>query len=98
MPAPPPEIAFQDRRRPAYNEEGVDLSLIRWCLSLTPAERLRHMRSRAAQLLRMQQFAAESRRRDSAAKAAREETVVATWDAERVIAEEAGGLGADFGK
>ena len=25
---------------PAFNEEGVDLTLIRWTLSLTPAERL----------------------------------------------------------
>ena len=29
-PAPPPE----------YSEDGVDLTLIRWMLSLTPAERL----------------------------------------------------------
>ncbi|MGH9645559.1 MAG: hypothetical protein ACRD4E_01975 [Bryobacteraceae bacterium] len=26
---------------PAYSEDGVDLTLIRWMLSLTPAERLR---------------------------------------------------------
>ena len=26
---------------PEYSEDGVDLSLIRWFLSLTPAERLR---------------------------------------------------------
>lgn len=25
---------------PAYSEDGVDLTLIRWMLSLTPAERL----------------------------------------------------------
>jgi hypothetical protein len=30
FPAPPPD----------YSEDGVDLSLIRWMLSLTPAERL----------------------------------------------------------
>src|SRR5262245_30957681 len=27
-------------RRPPYGEDGVDLTLIRWMLSLTPAERL----------------------------------------------------------
>lgn len=26
---------------PTYSEDGVDLTLIRWMLSLTPAERLR---------------------------------------------------------
>lgn len=31
--APPAE-------EPAYSEDGVDLTLIRWMLSLTPAERL----------------------------------------------------------
>lgn len=34
---------------PAYSEDGVDLTLIRWMLSLTPAERLdvlqQHVRS-----------------------------------------------------
>jgi hypothetical protein len=25
---------------PCYDESGVDVTLIRWCLSLTPAERL----------------------------------------------------------
>jgi hypothetical protein len=29
-----------DPPRPDYSEDGVDLSLIRWFLSLTPAERL----------------------------------------------------------
>ncbi len=32
-PQPPPD-------RPAFSEDGVDLTLIRWMLSLTPAERL----------------------------------------------------------
>ncbi len=35
--------------RPDYSEDGVDLTLIRWMLSLTPAERLdvlqQHVRS-----------------------------------------------------
>jgi hypothetical protein len=30
---------------PAYSEEGVDLTLIRWMLSLTPAERLETLQS-----------------------------------------------------
>jgi hypothetical protein len=34
---------------PTYSEDGVDLTLIRWMLSLTPAERLdvlqQHLRS-----------------------------------------------------
>jgi hypothetical protein len=28
---------------PEYSEDGVDLSLIRWMLSLTPAERLQFL-------------------------------------------------------
>jgi hypothetical protein len=30
----------EDYPQPEYSEDGVDLSLIRWMLSLTPAERL----------------------------------------------------------
>ena len=30
-----------ERPLPAVNEDGVDLTLIRWSLSLSPAERLR---------------------------------------------------------
>lgn len=30
--------------RPSYSEDGVDLTLIRWMLSLTPAERLEVLR------------------------------------------------------
>jgi hypothetical protein len=34
-------VTERDRRSEAeYSEDGVDLSLIRWMLSLTPAERL----------------------------------------------------------
>jgi hypothetical protein len=32
-----------DEPAPAYSEDGVDLTLIRWFLSLTPTERLRHL-------------------------------------------------------
>ena len=31
---------------PEYSEDGIDLSLIRWMLSLTPAERLRFLEDR----------------------------------------------------
>ena len=31
---------------PEYGEDGVDLSLIRWMLSLTPAERLQFLQQR----------------------------------------------------
>jgi hypothetical protein len=40
-PAPPPD----------YSEDGVDLSLIRWTLSLTPAERLEFLNDRIADIL-----------------------------------------------
>lgn len=30
----------EEGQRPVYSEEGVDVTLIRWMLSLTPAERL----------------------------------------------------------
>jgi len=36
-------LVFDDRispEEPAYSSDGVDLTLIRWMLSLTPAERL----------------------------------------------------------
>jgi hypothetical protein len=33
---------------PAFSEDGIDLTLIRWMLSLTPDERLRHLEEHAA--------------------------------------------------
>jgi hypothetical protein len=36
---------------PDYSEDGVDLSVIRWSLSLTPAERLRFLEDRIADVL-----------------------------------------------
>lgn len=38
---------------PAYSEDGVDLTLIRWFLSLTPAERLNFLQSHANAILRI---------------------------------------------
>jgi hypothetical protein len=34
------ETLLNDPPAPDYSDDGVDLSLIRWFLSLTPAERL----------------------------------------------------------
>lgn len=36
---------------PDYSEDGVDLTVIRWMLSLTPAERLRFLEERTADIL-----------------------------------------------
>ena len=36
---------------PAYSEDGVDLTLIRWMLPMTPAERLEMPQQAAASLL-----------------------------------------------
>jgi hypothetical protein len=36
---------------PDYSADGVDLSLIRWTLSLTPAERLRFLEERINEIL-----------------------------------------------
>ena len=44
---------------PAYSEDGVDLTLIRWMLSLTPAERLRALQDHLESLLRIRNDLAE---------------------------------------
>ena len=36
---------------PDYSEDGVDLSLIRWSLSLTPLERLQFLEDRINEIL-----------------------------------------------
>jgi hypothetical protein len=36
-----------------YSEDGVDLTLIRWMLSLTPAERLDVLQNTVASILRL---------------------------------------------
>ena len=36
---------------PCYSEDGVDLTLIRWMLSLTPAERLEFLEDRINDIL-----------------------------------------------
>ncbi|HEY3743250.1 MAG TPA: hypothetical protein VGL53_25565 [Bryobacteraceae bacterium] len=43
-----------------YSEDGVDLTLIRWMLSLTPAERLRVLEERVNSIIRFQERNAEA--------------------------------------
>ena len=38
---------------PDYSPDGVDLSLIRWFLSLTPAERLAFLEDRIGDIIRI---------------------------------------------
>ncbi|HEX5269005.1 MAG TPA: hypothetical protein VFW33_00895 [Gemmataceae bacterium] len=38
---------------PTHSEDGVDLTLIRWMLSLTPLERLRVLQESAESILRL---------------------------------------------
>lgn len=45
-------MAFDETDNPqVYNEEGVDLSLIRWCLSLTLEQRLQALQDHVDALL-----------------------------------------------
>jgi hypothetical protein len=51
------ETAFtivHEGERPAYSEDGVDLTLIRWMLSLTPSERLQVAQDGANSIQRLQ--------------------------------------------
>jgi hypothetical protein len=48
LPEPP---AGEDR--PAYSDAGVDLTLIRWMLSLTPAQRLEVLQQHIRSVLRL---------------------------------------------
>lgn len=54
-PKSPPLEALPDAPEtlPAYSEDGVDLTLIRWMLSLTPLERLRTVQRNAASMQRL---------------------------------------------
>ncbi len=47
-----PQEAPPDARA-AYSEDGVDLTLIRWMLSLTPTERLRVLQSHVNSVVRL---------------------------------------------
>ena len=45
---------------PAYSEDGVDLTLIRWMLSMTPAERLRTLQQNIASIVRLRDGRSDS--------------------------------------
>lgn len=44
-----------DSAQPTHSEDGVDLTLIRWMLSLTPAERLEVLQSAVASILEIRE-------------------------------------------
>ncbi len=41
------------KREPTHSEDGVDLTLIRWMLSLTPAERLQTLQQTVRSILKL---------------------------------------------
>jgi hypothetical protein len=45
-----------DRPLPEYSEDGVDLTLIRWMLSLTPAERLQVLQKQINRILAIREL------------------------------------------
>lgn len=45
-----------DPPAPEYSEDGVDLSLIRWFLSLTPAERLQFAQKQTNRILAIREL------------------------------------------
>ena len=47
---------MDDAAQPAESPEGVDLTLIRWMLSLTPAERVERIESIAQSLQELQEL------------------------------------------
>lgn len=47
---------FDDAPLPDYSEDGVDLSLIRWSLSLTPRERLEFLEERINEILTIREL------------------------------------------
>lgn len=51
----PEPVDFQDaiENRVTYAEDGVDLTLIRWMLSLTPTERLQALQQNIRSLMRL---------------------------------------------
>jgi len=46
----------QPAPEPEYSEDGVDLSLIRWMLSLTPRERLEFLEERINDILAVREL------------------------------------------
>jgi hypothetical protein len=52
-PDPEPGKSNELSTQPTYSEDGVDLTLIRWMLSLTPAERLEALQNNVRSILRL---------------------------------------------
>ncbi len=46
----------RDAPLPEYSADGVDLSLIRWMLSLTPAERLEFVEAQVNEILAVREL------------------------------------------
>ena len=46
----------EPQTRAEYSEDGVDLTLIRWMLSLTPAERLQFLQRHVNAILAIQEL------------------------------------------
>jgi hypothetical protein len=53
------EVRESSAIEPAYSEDGVDLTLIRWMLSLTPRERLEVMQQSVQSIMRMRDAIAD---------------------------------------
>jgi hypothetical protein len=53
---PPEEQDLPPELQPDYSEDGVDLSLVRWMLSLTPAERLQVAQRTANRILAIREL------------------------------------------
>jgi hypothetical protein len=53
VPDPQPQTGYSQTD---YSEDGVDLTLIRWMLSLTPAERLQFLQRHVNAILAVQRL------------------------------------------
>ena len=49
----PPNPSPASAPEPAFSADGVDLTLVRWMLSLTPAERLAVLQANVRSILRL---------------------------------------------
>jgi len=47
------ETSLESQGEKTYSEDGVDLTLIRWMLSLTPTERLQTLQQSVQSLMRL---------------------------------------------
>jgi hypothetical protein len=47
------EAALESQGEQTYSDDGVDLTLIRWMLSLTPTERLQTLQQTVQSLMRL---------------------------------------------